>query len=375
MDAQLSVVVAPDSFKGSLAAAAAAAAIARGWVGIRPDDRVAILPQADGGEGTLEAIASAIPDAVRHEVGTVTGPDGRPTPGMWLELPGRVGVVELAQFSGLPLMAAPDPLGATTRGVGEVIRHALDREVDSLVIGLGGSASTDGGAGALAALGLDLLDANGSPLADGGGALVALDRVDSTRLIPPPPGGVVLLADVTAPLLGPAGAARVFGPQKGAGPSDIRVLEAGLERLSSLLGGRPDLAGAGTAGGVAYGFAAAWGARIESGARRIQSLTGLDRAIDTADVVLTGEGRFDGTSLAGKVVGELLATAGHRVRVGIIAGQVATGNDRADTDAWCCPLSELAGSARAAMADPIRHLEEAGMRAAGHFGKGGAAGR
>lgn len=368
MDAQLSVVIAPDSFKGSLSAAAVAAAIARGWAGVRPDDRLTTLPQADGGEGTLDAIAAAVPDAVRHHAGPVTGPDGRLVPGAWLELPGRIGVVELAQCSGLPLMAALDPLGATTRGLGEVIRHALDHGVDSLVVGLGGSASTDGGAGALAALGLALLDAHGSPLADGGGALVALDRVGTERLPPPPGGGIVLLADVTAPLLGPDGAATVFGPQKGADAADIRLLEAGLARFASLLGGDPDAPGGGAAGGTAYGLATAGNARIESGARRIQALTGVDEAIATADVVLTGEGRFDATSLTGKVVGELLdAVSRHAARAGVIAGQVARGRDEAATDTWTCSLSELAGTAESAIADPVRYLEQAGTEAARHF--------
>lgn len=367
MERRRTVVVAPDSFKGSLGAAEAAAAIARGWARERPNDGLTLLPQADGGEGTIDAIAAAVPDAVRHDVGDVTGPDGRPTPGVWLELPGGVGVVELAQCCGLPLMRAADPLGATTRGLGEVIRNALGHGLASLVIGLGGSGSTDGGAGALAALGLELLDTDGAPLADGGGALVTLDRIERVRLLRPPPGGVALLADVTAPLLGPAGAAEVFGPQKGAGPGDIRALEAGLARFASLLGGDPETPGAGAAGGAAYGFAAAWGAVIESGALRIQSLTGLDRTLGGADVVLTGEGRFDATSLTGKVVGGVIATAGRRVPVGIIAGQVAAGRDRAETDAWTCALAELAGSADAAIADPERYLEVAGATAARHF--------
>jgi glycerate kinase len=377
MDATLTVLIAPDSFKGSLAAAEAAAAIARGWRSLRPGDRLSILPQADGGEGTLDAIAAAVPDAVVHDAGLVTGPDGRPTPGTWLEVPGgirasgrvgSIGVVELAQSSGLPLMTEPDPLGATTRGLGEVIRRALDHGIDSLVIGLGGSASTDGGAGALSALGLDLLGASGSPLADGGGALAALDRIGTGRLLPPPPGGVAVLADVTAPLLGPDGAAAVFGPQKGADPGGIRALEAGLSRFATLLGGRPDTAGAGAAGGAAYGFATAWAARIESGARFVQELTGLRAAIRSADVVLGGEGRFDATSKAGKVVGELLDLAAeHGVRAGVVAGQVATGPDAASSDAWTCSLSELAGTSVAAVADPVRYLERAGRVAAGHF--------
>ncbi len=360
MDLPLSVVIAPDSFKGSLGAHDVAAAIAHGWLSVRPHDQVTVLPQADGGEGTLDAIASAVPDAIRHETGPVTGPDGRETPGAWLELPGRVGVVELAECSGLPLMVKPDPLGATTRGLGEVIRHALNHGVESLIVGLGGSASTDAGAGALRALGLELVNDEGLPLDDGGAALLALARADTSRLSSPPPGGVTLLADVTAPLLGIRGAAEVFGPQKGADAAAIRTLDDGLARFSSLLGGAPDAAGCGAAGGTAYGFATAWGASIESGARMLQTLTGLTNAMTSADVVITGEGRFDGTSTTGKVVGELLIlAAGRGARVGVIAGQIA-----ATPDAWACSLTDLAGSAEAAMADPVPYLEQAGAAAA-----------
>ena len=358
-----SVIIAPDSFKGSVPAREVAAAIARGWASVRPDDRVTLIPQADGGEGTLDAIATAVPDAVLHCVGSVTGPDGRPTAGMWLELPGRVGVVELAQSCGLPLMKGPDPLGATTRGLGEVIRHALGHGVDSLVIGLGGSASTDGGAGALAALGLQLLDEHGAVIPDGGGSLASLASIRRDAMIAPPPRGATLLTDVSAPLLGPTGAAAVFGPQKGAAPADIRTLDAALARFASLLGGNPDQPGAGAAGGVAYGLAAVWGATIEPGAAYLQKLSGLTAAIVTADVVITGEGRFDDTSSGGKVVGELLRLAGqHQVAVGIIAGQVAT-----EAEAWTLALAELAGTAQKAIADPVPVLEEAGRRAARHF--------
>lgn len=360
MDAPRTVVIAPDSFKGSLGAREVAAAIARGWLDVRPHDLVRVMPQADGGEGTLDAIAAAVPDALRREVGPVTGPDGRPTPGEWLELPGRVGVVELAQCSGLPLLRELDPLGATTRGLGEVIRHALDGGVESLVIGLGGSASTDGGAGALSALGLVLLGGDGDPIADGGAALSSLARIDWSGYREPPPGGVTLLADVASPLLGPRGAAAVFGPQKGADAAAIRTLEHGLSLFAQLLGGDPAAAGSGAAGGTAYGFAATWDARIESGAQALQRLTGLTEAIGSTDVVLTGEGRFDDTSMAGKVVGEVIALANrHDVRVGIVAGQLA-----ASPETWGCSLAGLAGSTTAAIADPARYLEEAGREAA-----------
>jgi glycerate kinase len=350
----LRIVVAPDSFKGSIDAATAAEAIAEGWRSVRGDDEIRMLPQADGGEGTLAAIASAVAGARFHDVAGVTGPDGRTVPGRWLELPDGTAVVELALSSGLPLMAEPDPLGATTRGLGETIAAALDAGATSLVIGLGGSASTDGGAGALSALGARLLDAGDHELADGGGELLRLARVDLGALRT---ARARLLTDVTAPLLGPAGAAAVFAPQKGAGAGDVRTLEAALTRFASVLGGSPEEPGAGAAGGTAYGFATAWGARIEPGAVEIAGLTGLVAAAASADLVITGEGRFDATSLSGKVVGHLLSLAPGRTAV--IAGQFDV---RPPGPGWS--LSELAGSTAEALADPSRWLVEAAASAA-----------
>lgn len=350
------VVIAPDSFKGSLGAEDVAEAIAAGWLSEQPGDELTLLPQADGGEGTLDAIEASIPGAVRHSAGTVIGPDGRATPGEWLQLPDGTAVVELAQASGLPLMAAPDAARATTRGTGEVIRRALEAGASSLVLALGGSASTDGGAGALAALGLGLLDVRGRPIADGGAGLARLATVDRAGLVTPPPGGVTLLTDVTNPLLGPTGAARTFGPQKGASAAECAELDAALARWARLLGGDPDAPGAGAAGGTGYGFAALWGARIEPGAPRIAQLTGLVAAVASADLVITGEGRFDAQSLAGKVVGHVL---GLHPRVAIIAGAIA-----APTPGWSASLTELAGSAERAMAHPDRWLREVGALAA-----------
>jgi glycerate kinase len=357
----LRVVIAPDAFKGSLAAPDVAAAMAEGWRSVRPGDDLVLLPQADGGEGTLDAIASAVPGSVRRSAGSVTGADGRPTPGEWLELPDGTGVVELAQSSGLPLMARPDPLGATTRGLGEVILAALDAGATGLVIGLGGSASTDAGSGALAALGLSLLDGDARPLRDGGGELARLAHLDLTGMRPAPAGGVRLLSDVTAPLLGPEGAAAVFGPQKGADPLDVRTLDDALARFAGLLdgGAAATTPGAGAAGGTGYGFRAAWGAEIESGARAIATLTGAVAAVASADVVLTGEGRFDATSNTGKVVGSLLELVPVGTRTGVIAGQLS-----AHPPDWGCALTELAGSVDAALAEPERWLREAGAGAA-----------
>jgi glycerate kinase len=354
------ILVAPDSFKGSLSAMKAAELIAAGWQSVRPSDEVVLLPQADGGEGTIEAIEAAIPGSLRHSAGSVTGPDGRPTAGWWLELPNGAAVVELAISSGLPLMEALDPLGATTRGLGEVVRSALDAGARSILIGLGGSASTDGGSGALSALGLRLLDANGEQLEDGGEPLARLSSIDSSELTPPPAGGVVLLTDVTSPLTGATGAAKVFGPQKGAAPAQVAILDSALAHFADVVGCDPTIIGSGAAGGAAFGFTALWGARIESGADYLADLSGLDEHLATADILLTGEGRFDAQSLSGKVVGALLERARqYDVIAGVIAGQVTT---RAPV--WSLSLTDLAGSSDAAMASPERWLLKAGAHCA-----------
>jgi glycerate kinase len=367
------VVIAPDSFKGSLDAVDVALAIAEGWRAVRAGDELALLPQADGGEGTLAAIASAVPGAVMRSAGDVTGPDGRPTNGLWLDLPDGTAVVELAQASGLTLMRAPDPLGATTRGLGEVIGAALDAGATALVVALGGSASTDGGAGALSALGLRLLDDDGRPVRDGGGELARVATVDRSGLRDAPAGGVRLLSDVTAPLTGPEGAAAVFGPQKGADPDDVRALDAALAAYAELLGDGAATPGAGAAGGAGFGFLAAWGARIESGSQAIARLTGFAAAAASADVVITGEGRFDATSTRGKVVGNALALVDTgAARPAVIAGQLDDAPVTPDGRAvWSRSLVELAGSVDAAVADPARWLRAAGSAAAEELGASG----
>jgi len=357
----LRVIVAPDSFKGSLPAHSVAQAIAQGWSSERPDDEVLLIPQADGGEGTLDAIEAAVPGSRRRTVPRCTGPDQQPTSAEWLQLPDGTAVIELAQSSGLPLMADLDALGATTRGLGEVIDAALEAGARALVIGLGGSASTDGGSGALSALGLRLLDSAGGELADGGGALAELRSVDAAALKAAPAGGVVLITDVTAPLLGPLGAAAVFGPQKGATSAQVEQLDAALGRFAAVLGGDSTFAGAGAAGGSAFGFVSAWGADVRAGADYVAELSGFAELVAGADVVLTGEGRFDSQSMGGKVVGALVARAAQsEASVGIIAGQV----DVAPPGIWTTSLVGLAGSVDAAMGDPERWLIEAGRLAA-----------
>lgn len=358
------VVIAPDSFKGTATARDAALAIARGWASVRPDDELLLAPQADGGEGTIDAVAGTDPSA-EVRTATVSGPDGRKVEARWLMLGSGEAVLELAESSGLPLMLALDPLGASTRGLGELIAHALDAGATSLTIGLGGSASTDGGAGALAALGMALADASGTTLPDGGGSLGHLDRLDQEGLRLPPPGGVRLLTDVTAPLLGPAGAAAVFGPQKGAEADDVARLDAALARFAHLLGGKPAAPGAGAAGGTGFGLSAAWGGVLVPGAPTIATLSGLPSLASRADVVISGEGRFDATSATGKVVGHVLTLIPPTAHAVVVAGTFAAAPVLPDgRPATAIALDALAPTVDAARADALHWLEVAGARGA-----------
>ncbi|UGQ11412.1 glycerate kinase [Yinghuangia sp. ASG 101] len=364
------VLFAPDAFKGTVDAAAAAEALAAGWLEVRPHDDVIILPMADGGEGTLDAVARAVPGAVRVLVTGVPGPNGSPVDGSWLDLPDGTAVVELASVCGLPLLGSPDPLGAHTAGLGAVIADALRTGATALVVAVGGSASTDGGTGALSTLGARFLDDAGEVLPPGGGPLSRLASADLTTLAATPPGGIQVLTDVRNPLLGPRGAAHTFGPQKGATPEDIATLEAGLRRLASVLGGDPTRPGAGAAGGTAYGLAAACGATLTSGAVRIAELVGLYDAIAGADLVVTGEGRFDATSLNGKVVAAVLhaVTQASGPPLAIAAGSVAAPLPRGVIAA--ADLTRLAGSSAAAQADAPHWLRRSGAALATRLDRG-----
>jgi glycerate kinase len=355
------VLIAPDSFKGSVTAVRAAECIALGWLEVRPDDDVVILPMADGGEGTLDAIEAGTSGAQRLST-PVDGPRGATT-AAWLLLPDGTAIAELAVACGLPLWRHPEPIAAHTKALGQVLAAAVGHpHVERLVLAVGGSASTDGGTGALAALGVSftLDDRQSMPL--GAGSLHRLAAVDLTHLLPPPPGGVEILTDVRAPLLGPDGAAAQFGPQKGASPTQVADLERGLTRLADVLGGHPQAAGAGAAGGTAYGLATVWGARLVPGSARVADLVGLDTALGTADLVITGEGRLDAQSFKGKVIGEVVHRAdGHRVPVALCVGaaecDVATGLTTVE-------LTAMAGSVEAAQRDAERWLETAGRELA-----------
>jgi len=348
-------VIAPDSFKGTASAEAAAAAIARGWASVRPDDELVQLPMADGGEGTLDAFAASVPGAVRMPR-TVLGPGGDAVEAEWLLLPDGTAVVELALASGLTLMPALQAFDAHTYGFGELIAAALEGGAQRLLLAIGGSSSTDGGAGALVALGAQLVDGIGTPVALGNGGLASLARADLSSAIPAPESALVL-CDVDNPLLGPTGAAAVFGPQKGAAPDDIPLLDANLARFAEVLGGAPGMPGAGAAGGTAFGLAT-WGARLVSGAEAVAQRSGLAAALEGADLVIVGEGRFDEQSAGGKIphyIAELAAVAG--VDAALVAGIIEAPTAQF---AHAVSLVELAGDAGRARADAVHWLEAAG---------------
>jgi glycerate 2-kinase len=359
----LTVLIAPDSFKGSIAAGPAARAIAAGWARVRPADTIIVLPMADGGEGTLEALATAVPAAESVPV-PVTGPDGAPVAATWLLLPDGVAVVELARTSGLTLLPQARPFDAQTTGFGQAIADALARGPQRLLLAVGGSGSTDGGAGALAALGARFLDRDGAPVPPGNRGLADLHTVEVSALPPLPPGGVTVLTDVTNPLLGPAGAAAVFGPQKGATPADVDRLDANLARLAGLLPADPDAPGAGAAGGTAFGLAA-WGATLAPGSAAIATAVGLPAALARADVLITGEGAYDGQSGQGKVTGYLAAEAARAgVPALLVAGRI--NEPVAGTFAEGVELRALARSTVKAIKTPQVYLDRAGLVLATH---------
>lgn len=359
----MKVVLAPDSFKGGPAAQRVAELLATGWASVRADDELVHRPVADGGEGTLDALAAAAPGARRHHVPAVTGPDGSPVDATFLLLPDALAAVELASSSGIGHLERLDPLGATTYGLGEVIAAALDAGARRLLIGVGGSASTDGGTGALRALGLRLEGRDGREVALGGAALADVAHLDTSGLRPAPPDGVRILTDVDNPLLGPRGAAATFGPQKGASPEQVEQLEAALARLASLAGGDPDRPGAGAAGGTAYGFATFWGAELASGSVEICAAAGVPEAVAQADLVVTGEGAYDATTPHGKAAGHVLQVAArHGVPVALVVG--AFDDPPPDTVRAHVELTALAGSRERSLAEVERLLVDAGAELA-----------
>ncbi len=321
------IVVAPDKFKGSLPAAGVAAAVAAGLRDAWRDAEVVAVPVADGGEGTVDAAVAAGFERVPV---TTAGPVGDPVRASYARR-GEVAVAELACVCGLARRPAgrTAPLTASSFGAGEVVRAALEAGTRLIVLGVGGSASTDGGAGLLQALGARVLDDHGVPVGPGGAGLDDVATLDLTGLLRF--GGVTLTlaADVDNPLTGPDGAAAVYGPQKGASPAEVARLDAGLRRWAGVVAAAVGqdwsrAPGAGAAGGVGFAALAVLGARLRPGIELVLDLTGLDSRLAGADLVITGEGSLDGQSLAGKApVGVARAAARHGVPVVAVAGRNA----------------------------------------------------
>ena len=349
------ILIAPDSFKGSATSIDVARAIAQGWKSLRPDDEVIQIPFADGGEGTLLAVEYARQLSQRIYCPSVS-PDA-----YWLLLDGSTALVELAQTSGLTLLPTLDPMGAHTFAFGQVLAMAAqDPRVERIYCALGGSASTDAGVGALMALGIRFLNAQGVSIDLGGENLLAIKSISTTEAIPPPKDGVVLLVDVNSPLLGANGAAAIYSPQKGATKDQVLRLENALQHFASLTG-TLDTPGSGAAGGTAYGLSALWGAKIESGAAALANLCGLDAALVGADLVITGEGRLDSQSFNGKVVGHISERAYvHGVAVAYCVGSVV--GDFSFPSLGGISLVDIAKSSRLAIQDPEKYLIEAGAQ-------------
>ncbi|MCK9513219.1 MAG: glycerate kinase [Pigmentiphaga sp.] len=345
------IVVAPDSFKGSLSASRVADAIARGLQHGWPGASVRCVPMADGGEGTVAAMLAAT--GGERRLATVSGPLGKPVTAVWGLLPGGWAVVELAEAAGLPLLADAerDAGRACTHGVGELIRAALDAGASRILLALGGSATTDGGAGMLRALGARLLDAEGQPVPPGGAALASLRRLDLSGLDPRLKTATLEVAcDVDNPLCGERGAAAVFGPQKGATPAEVAELDEALAHWAGMVAAatgqdRRDEPGAGAAGGAAFGALVLGGALVP-GVDRVAQWVGLPRALAGADWVLTGEGRLDAQTLGGKVPAGVLRLARERgVPVVAICGSLAPGYEALYEEGLAAAFSLVPGPA------------------------------
>ena len=371
-----SILVCPDSFKGSLSSFEAARSIEKGVKSVLPGARITILPLADGGEGTLLTLRRA---GGRLHYCRVTGPLGGKVRAAFLTMR-RTAVIEMAQAAGL-LTIPPgrrDPMKATTWGVGEIIDKALSLKPRKIIVTLGGSATVDGGAGMAQALGARLMDARGKPVPAGGAGLLKLARVDLNPMRNKLQGVRVFGAtDVRNPLLGPRGAARVFGPQKGATPRQVRLLERGLANFSlvcarDLRRKTASIPGAGAAGGLGAGLVAFLGAKLLPGAGLIFDLVGFDRILSRSDLVLTGEGHLDRQTAMGKLVAAVAARARTaRVPVAAFAGKVSLGaaEIRGMGLAKAYPITPPGMSARESFAKAGKLLERAAARAAAELSR------
>ncbi|WLH65382.1 glycerate kinase [Pseudomonas sp. FP2300] len=329
----MKIIIAPDSFKDSLSAQGVADAIAQGLAEVWPDAQLIKCPMADGGEGTVESVLAACNGQWRHT--WVRGPLGVSVEARWGWLAeSRTAIIEMAEASGLQLVppGQRDACASSTYGTGELIRAALDEGAGRVILAIGGSATNDAGAGAMQALGVALLDDQGQPLAPGGLALANLARIDLSDLDPRLAHvSFEIAADVDNPLCGPHGASVVFGPQKGASAHQVQALDRALGHFAeqcarALSKDVRDEPGSGAAGGLGFAAKAFLGARFRTGVDVVAQLTGLAEAVSGADLVITGEGRFDAQTLRGKTPFGVARIARRQgVPVLVIAGTLGEG--------------------------------------------------
>ena len=383
----MKIVIAPDSFKETLSAAEVAEALADGVRAALPHATIDACPMADGGEGTVAAMVAATRGTVR--TASVAGPLGEPLDAGFGLLGGRaaaagkVAVIEMAAASGLDLVppARRDPLRTTTYGTGELIRAALDAGASEILVGIGGSATVDGGCGCAQAIGVAFTDAAGEPCVCGlaGGGLPAVHRIDLARRDPRVAQARIRVAcDVTNPLTGPSGAARVYGPQKGATPEMVEQLDAALAHLAEVI--RRDLGldvahlpGAGAAGGLGAGLVAFLGAELQRGVEIVADAVGLSARLAGADLCLTGEGKLDRQSLSGKTaVGVARVAREAAVPVLCIPAQAETGLDHGGLFAAVRPLVAGEVTVADAMHRPAELLRRRAADAVGRFVRNGA---
>ena len=333
----MKIVIAPQGFKAGISGLEAAQAIARGVAAVEPEAETVLMPVADGGDGTLHALVDAT--GGRVFTSRVTGPLGQPIDAAWGVMgDGRTAVIEMALASGLALVPQRrrNPRITTTAGTGEIMREALEGGYTRIIVGLGGSATNDGGAGFAAALGARLFDAEGRPIPPGGSALARLQRIDISGLHHLLPAATVIAAtDVTNPLCGPDGASAVFGPQKGANQDMVRELDEALANYASVVARPPpngvgrdvaDEPGAGAAGGLGAGMMAFANATLQSGIDMVCEVLNFDSHLQDADLVITGEGRADRSTIFNKAPAGVARLAGRRgVPTVLLAGSLGQG--------------------------------------------------
>jgi len=331
----MKVIIAPQGFKGGITGLEAARAIARGVAAAVPDAETVLLPVADGGDGTLHALV----DATGGEIftSTVTGPINQQVEAQWGVMgDGQTAVIEMARASGLAMVPPRrrNPKTTTTLGTGQILKEAAEGGFDRVIVGLGGSATNDGGAGMATALGARFLDASGNALPPGGAALARLDRVDTSGMIESLSGVEIIAAtDVTNPLCGPTGASAIFGPQKGASPEVVAELDAALHNFAQIVKRDTghdvlDVLGAGAAGGLGAGLIAFAGAKLQSGIDMVCQVLDFDRYLEGADLVITGEGRADRSTVFDKApVGVARHAKSHGVPTVLLAGSLGEGHE------------------------------------------------